>query len=91
MFCWFGKGSTGDEREIAKLICKEQFTKDPIMVFESQEKDDFWNAIGGKSSYSNDKRLQSQSSAIQSARLFDISNATGKIDVQEIYQFTQVN
>ena len=88
-YCWFGKGSTGDEREAAKAICKD-FRREPMSVFESQEKDDFWNALGGKQPYSNDKRLHIQSSS-STPRLFEISNASGKINVQEIVQFTQVN
>lgn len=28
------------------------------MVFEGQEKDNFWNVLGGKKDYINDKRLQ---------------------------------
>jgi hypothetical protein len=89
-YLWFGKGSTGDEREAAKSICYT-FKKEPTSVFESQEKNDFWNALGGKQPYSNDKRLQVQNGGTQAARLFEISNATGKINVEEILQFTQVN
>jgi hypothetical protein len=88
-YCWFGKGSTGDEREAAKLICNGS-KREPISVFETQEKDDFWNVLGGKLPYSNDKRLQTQLTGTQAARLFEISNASGKINVQEIFQFTQV-
>lgn len=28
------------------------------MVFEGQEKENFWNVLGGQKSYVNDKRLQ---------------------------------
>lgn len=28
------------------------------MVFEGQEKENFWNVLGGKKEYVNDKRLQ---------------------------------
>ena len=28
------------------------------MVFEGQEKDDFWNVLGGKEEYASEKRLQ---------------------------------
>jgi hypothetical protein len=28
------------------------------MVFEGQEKDDFWNVLGGKEEYASDKTLQ---------------------------------
>ncbi len=58
------------------------------MVFENQERDEFWTALGGKEAYYMDKRLQyiGQSPV---ARLFEISNVSGKINVNEIYEFTQ--
>lgn len=88
-YVWYGKGSTGDERETAKQICK-MFKKEPEMIFETQEKDHFWNLLGGKFVYSNEKVLQSSYQSLKT-RLFEISNASGKINVQEIYQFTQVS
>ena len=86
-FIWCGKGSTGDEREIAKSIVFSK-KKEPEMVFENQERDEFWTALGGKEAYFMDKRLQfiGQSPV---ARLFEISNVSGKINVNEIYEFTQ--
>ena len=86
---WCGKGSTGDERETAKQLC-QAMKREPIMVFEGQEKDDFWQEIGGKEPYSNEKRLQTPTEAYHSARLFELSNASGKINVQEVFQFNQV-
>jgi hypothetical protein len=87
-YVWYGKGSTGDERETAKQICK-MFKKEPEMVFETQEKDHFWNLLGGKCTYSNDKVLQNPTQSLKT-RLFEISNSSGKINVQEIFQFSQV-
>ena len=58
------------------------------MVFESQERDEFWDILGGKLDYQSDKRLQMQG-PMSEARLFEVSNASGKVTVQEIYQFTQ--
>lgn len=34
------------------------YHREPVMVFEGQEKDNFWNVLGGKKDYVNDKRLQ---------------------------------
>lgn len=34
------------------------YHREPVMVFEGQEKDNFWNVLGGKKDYINDKRLQ---------------------------------
>ena len=86
-FIWCGKGSTGDERETAKSIVQAQ-RREPSMVFESQEREEFWQILGGKQEYHSDKRLQLQTPT-SVARLFEISNASGRINVQEIYQFTQ--
>ena len=33
------------------------FCRNPTMVFEGQEKEDFWTCLGGKKPYSSDKRL----------------------------------
>ena len=34
------------------------YCRDPVNVFEGQEKQAFWDAIGGKCEYHSDKRLQ---------------------------------
>lgn len=34
------------------------YYREPVMVFEGQEKENFWNVLGGKKEYVNDKRLQ---------------------------------
>lgn len=34
------------------------YHREPVMVFEGQEKENFWNVLGGKKEYVNDKRLQ---------------------------------
>ena len=34
------------------------FNRTVTMVFEGQEKDDFWNVLGGKEEYASEKRLQ---------------------------------
>jgi len=57
-------------------------------VSEGQEKDDFWDAIGGKQEYSNDKRLQ-LSDDPHSPRLFQCSNANALFTIEEIPHFDQ--
>lgn len=74
-FLWCGKGSTGDEREIAKKIAARDRV-DCITVYEGQEREDFWSEIGGKEDYASDKRLASESTQ-KDPRLFQCSNATG--------------
>ncbi len=87
-YVWYGKGSTGDEREAAKSLVLAH-KKEPEIVIESQEKDDFWKVFpDGKQAYHSEKRLQS-SESLNICRLFEITNVSGRIAVNEIYQFTQ--
>lgn len=72
------------------------FFRDPIMVFEGQEKDEFWNHFPhGKEPYASDKRLGDHPSPLTNtndhpARLYEISNASGHTTAIEIPNFTQV-
>lgn len=59
------------------------------MIFEGQEKEDFWTALGGREEYASDKRLQDDEGEHQ-IRLFQCSNASGQFIVDEIPNFTQV-
>lgn len=58
------------------------------MMFEGQEKDAFWEAIGGKGEYHSEKRLQDDDTE-HPPRLFQLSNASGQITCEEIPEFTQ--
>ena len=60
------------------------------MIFEGQEKDDFWKAIGGREEYASEKRLQEDQDEHQ-IRLFQCSNASGQFVVDELPDFTQVS
>ncbi|KAM4881344.1 advillin [Thomomys bottae] len=87
-YLWYGKGSSGDERamakELAELLCNG--TEDTVA--EGQESAEFWDLLGGKTPYANDKRLQQETLDIQ-PRLFECSNKTGRFMVTEITDFTQ--
>ncbi|KAK2189392.1 hypothetical protein NP493_107g00016 [Ridgeia piscesae] len=86
-FIWAGKGSTGDEREMAKQLA----TKAPRgykLVSEGQEKDDFWEAVGGQKPYSSTPALQTARED-RPPRLFQCSNASGAFTVNEIAEFSQ--
>eukprot|EP00058_Branchiostoma_floridae_P019974 XP_002605464.1 hypothetical protein BRAFLDRAFT_120671 [Branchiostoma floridae] len=85
---WYGKGASGDEREMAKTVSRLISKRDPEIVIEGQEKPDFWNAIGGKAPYASAPRLQEEEQD-NPARLFLVSNATGRVVVDEISDFTQ--
>merc|ERR1719244_349516 len=84
---WYGKGSTGDEREMAKTIALSK-SPDPEFMFEGQEKKNFWEALGGKQPYFDEKVLK-QDEEIYPPRLFQLSNASGYITVEEIAEFDQ--
>uniref|UniRef100_A0A8C6S177 Advillin n=1 Tax=Nannospalax galili TaxID=1026970 RepID=A0A8C6S177_NANGA len=87
-YLWYGKGSSGDERvmakELAELLCDG--TEDTVA--EGQEPAEFWDLLGGKTPYANDKRLQQEILDVQS-RLFECSNKTGRFLVTEVTDFTQ--
>lgn len=87
---WCGKGSSGDERAMAKEISAVigQNANSEELVAEGQESVEFWNLLGGKGPYSSEKRLQQLVSDHQ-PRLFECSNKTGKFIVTEVTQFIQ--
>ncbi|XP_052812817.1 advillin-like isoform X2 [Mya arenaria] len=87
VYIWCGKGSTGDEREAAKLVAKRS-PRECTIVIEGQEKPAFWDAIGGKGEYMSSKRLADPESE-HPARLFQLSNASGRFMCEEIPEFTQ--
>ncbi|CAF1325577.1 unnamed protein product [Rotaria sordida] len=96
VYIWCGKGSTGDEREMSKVVASSK-SKEPIMVFEGQEKDEFWSHFpSGKEPYASDKRLSEHQSSLTSindhpARLYEVSNASGRTTAIEIPNFTQAD
>jgi len=86
-YIWCGKGSTGDEREVAKKIATKERIE-ATTVYEGQEKEEFWSAIGGKEEYASDKRL-AVDDAESPPRLFQCSNATGNLRAEEVINFSQ--
>ncbi|XP_072927458.1 advillin isoform X2 [Hemitrygon akajei] len=87
-YLWFGKGSNGDEREMAKELAVIISNGSEAAVAEGQESMEFWEALGGKAPYANDKRLQEENMDYQ-PRLFECSNKTGRFIASEITNFTQ--
>ncbi|KAM9443774.1 advillin [Clarias gariepinus] len=89
VYLWYGKGSSGDERAMAKEMSAflGKGLSEEIMA-EGQEPMEFWQILGGKTPYANDKRLQ-QAVNDHQPRLFECSNKTGKFIVTEISNFSQ--
>ncbi|XP_074524428.1 advillin [Halichoeres trimaculatus] len=92
IYLWCGKGSSGDERAMAKevssVIGDSSQRGSEELVAEGQEPEEFWELLGGKAPYASDKRLQ-QTVLDHQPRLFECSNKTGRFIVTEITQFTQ--
>ncbi|XP_056590774.1 advillin [Triplophysa dalaica] len=89
VFLWYGKGSSGDERAMAKEVSAfiGQGATEEIMA-EGQEPNEFWELLGGKTTYASDRRLQ-QTAPDHQPRLYECSNKTGRFIATEVTQFTQ--
>ncbi|XP_061465270.1 villin-1 [Rhineura floridana] len=87
-YLWYGKGCSGDEREMARNVADLISKTEKAVIAEGQEAAEFWVALGGKSQYANSKRLQEETMAI-TPRLFECSNKTGRFLATEITNFTQ--
>ncbi|KAM9630258.1 villin-1 [Morphnus guianensis] len=87
-YLWYGKGCSGDEREMGKMVADIISKTEKPVIAEGQEPPEFWLALGGKSQYANSKRLQEENLSV-SPRLFECSNKTGTFMATEIVDFTQ--
>ncbi|XP_020845808.1 advillin [Phascolarctos cinereus] len=87
-YLWYGKGSSGDERAMAKELAGVLCNGTEDTVAEGQEPAAFWDSLGGKVPYANDKRLQQEILDVQ-PRLFECSNKTGRFIITEITDFIQ--
>ncbi|KAM9076370.1 villin-like protein isoform 5-T8 [Megaptera novaeangliae] len=54
-YLWFGKGCSGDQREMARTAVTVISRKDKEMVLEGQEPPHFWEALGGRAPYPRSK------------------------------------
>uniref|UniRef100_H0VKZ0 Advillin n=1 Tax=Cavia porcellus TaxID=10141 RepID=H0VKZ0_CAVPO len=54
-YLWYGKGSSGDERSMAKELATQLCGGTEETVAEGQESAEFWDLLGGKAPYANDK------------------------------------
>uniref|UniRef100_A0A673MMM1 Villin-1 n=1 Tax=Sinocyclocheilus rhinocerous TaxID=307959 RepID=A0A673MMM1_9TELE len=87
-YLWYGKGCSGDEREMAKSLADIISKREKNVIAEGQEPADFWVNLGGKSQYASSKRLQDENCNI-TPRLFECSNQTGRFIATEIANFNQ--
>lgn len=87
-YLWYGKGCSGDERQMAKMVADTISRTEKQVVVEGQEPDQFWIALGGKAPYASTRRLQEENMVI-TPRLFECSNQTGRFLATEITDFNQ--
>ncbi|KFU89368.1 Villin-1, partial [Chaetura pelagica] len=87
-YLWCGKGCSGDEREMAKMVADIVSKRDKHTILEGQEPAEFWEALGGKAPYASEKRFQEPTAHYQ-PRLFECSNQTGRFIMTEVVGFCQ--
>ena len=57
-------------------------------LYEGQEPQEFWDSLGGQTAYASGKMLEEQTPS-HPPRLFQCSNASGRFNVEEIFDYTQ--
>eukprot|EP00298_Acanthocystis_sp_HF-20_P005546 c15680_g1_i1.p1 GENE.c15680_g1_i1~~c15680_g1_i1.p1 ORF type:complete len:835 (-),score=375.35 c15680_g1_i1:37-2541(-) len=90
VFAWFGHGSNGEERQCARVLANELKSgtvfREVLDVEEGSEDLKFWTYLGGKQEYSSSKELLESP---HEPRLFQCSNATGQVAVEEVNNYGQ--
>ena len=62
--------------------------REPEKLYEGNENQDFWDALGGQTAYASGKILEEQTPS-HPPRLFQCSNASGRFAVEEIFDYSQ--
>ncbi|RAL51845.1 hypothetical protein DM860_010563 [Cuscuta australis] len=87
MFTWHGNQSTHEQQQLATKIA--DFLKPGVALKhnkEGTESSAFWFALGGKQSYTN-KKVPTE--VVRDPHLFTYSMNKGKLEVEEVYNFSQ--
>uniref|UniRef100_G1MHM8 Villin like n=1 Tax=Ailuropoda melanoleuca TaxID=9646 RepID=G1MHM8_AILME len=87
-YLWFGKGCSGDQREMARTVVTAISGENKETVLEGQEPPHFWEALGGRAPYPSHKRLPEDVSSFQ-PRLFECSSQMGHLVLTEVVFFSQ--
>lgn len=88
-FYWLGEGASEDEsaytKKLADILTPAASVKTGFK--EGEETDEFWEALGGKTTYSSLKEMGIAPGF--ESRLFHCSNSQGYFHMKEIYNFSQ--
>ncbi|XP_077929762.1 villin-like protein isoform X3 [Halichoerus grypus] len=87
-YLWFGKGCSGDQRAMARMVVTAISGENKETVLEGQEPPHFWEALGGRAPYPSNKRLPEDVSSFQ-PRLFECSSQMGHLVLTEVVFFSQ--
>ncbi len=83
------QGSSEDEQQFAESMAAViSEDKEPEHLMEGDEPCGFWETLGGEMEYARGRLLE-EVLPFHPPRLFHCSNATGKINVEEIFDFAQ--
>ncbi|KAK8638855.1 hypothetical protein V6N13_137264 [Hibiscus sabdariffa] len=88
IFTWYGTQSSKEQQELAAKVAdslKPGVTRKHCK--EGAEVSTFWSALGGKDSYSSTKKEPDET--VRDPHLFTISLNKGKVEVEEVYNFSQ--
>lgn len=88
-YVWIGKGANEFERSLADTVPKRVVAdsqKKVTCLNESEEPEEFWKLLGGKTTYSDQPQL---AEGDVKARLFQVSDRTSVLKAVEIHNFTQ--
>ncbi len=92
LYAWLGEGSNAPEREAATVLAevlKTEGDMEVTVVEEGCEPDEFWTSLGGLATY---PRLKPGWETVpREPRLFQLSNATGAMKVEEVVNYAQVD
>lgn len=87
-YIWFGQYASADEQTLAKTVASKLKGSDSsvVEIKEGQESEDFWTALGGKTSYTN---VAPVDDGVFEPRLLHCSNVTGVFKIEEVFNYTQ--
>jgi len=83
------QGSNDDEHQLAdNLAAIVSPGRELVKITEGVEPLEFWDSLGGKTEYATGKLLEEVTPS-HPARLFHCSNASGRFNVEEVFDFAQ--